>query len=261
MIVTIRFYEELNDFLKYLPKKQDLVFESKDRRSVKDLIESMGVPHVEIDLILVNGESVGFDYIVNDGDRISVYPMFERIDIGTVSKLDKEPLREVKFVLDVHLGKLAKYLLLLGFDTDYEPYRDDPELAEISANEKRILLTRDRKLLMRKIVTHGLIVRNSDPFKQIIEILDRLDLWDFIDPLSRCLHCGGLLEPLDTESEEFEACMHKIPDAVLGWCENYVLCRACSKVYWDGSHLEHIKRTIDLIMAHRHGKDRQDYEI
>lgn len=253
MYVTVRFYEELNDFLKYLPKKQDILFESKDRRSVKDLIESMGVPHVEVDLILVNGESVGFDYIVEEGDRISVYPMFERIDIESVSRLNKEPLRQVKFVLDVHLGKLAKYLMLLGFDVDYKPYRDDPELAEISHKEKKILLTQDRRLLMRKIVTHGLIVRNSDPFKQIIEILNRLDLWDHVNPLSICLHCGGVLRPLD--NDELGDHLHRIPEAVQKWCDKFIICDQCNNIYWDGSHLEHIKRTISQIMMHRPRKD------
>jgi len=255
MLITIRFYEELNYFLKNFPQKQDIVYESKDKRSVKDLIESFGVPHVEVDLILVNGESVGFDYPVQEGDRISVYPMFEMLDIKTVSRLEKQPLRQIKFVLDVHLGKLARYLLLLGFDTDYKTYRDDPELAEIAYREKRILLTRDRKLLMRKIVDHGLIVRNSDPFLQIIEILNRLDLWDQVQPLSRCVHCSGPLQPLNQDSEEFIEKQHLIPNSVLQWCSTYVYCSHCGHVYWEGNQFEHLKRKIERIMANRPRKD------
>jgi len=250
-MITIRFYEELNDFIKTYPHKKDIVYESKDRRSVKDLIESFGVPHVEVDLILVNSISVDFNYRVQEGDMISVYPMFERFDIGSVSKLQKKPLRDIKFVLDVHLGKLAKYLLLLGFDTDYVPFRDDPELAQISSEEGRILLTQDRKLLMRKIVSHGLIVRNSDPFLQIVEIMNRLDLWESTAPLSRCLRCGDILVPIKMESEAFKNNKHRIPEAVLDWCTSYVHCRGCEKIYWDGSHLEHIEKTIDRIMAQR----------
>jgi len=116
---SIRFYEELNDFLPLERRKVDFSHEFQRRASIKDLIEALGVPHTEVDLILVNGASVDFSYIVRDGDRISVYPMFEAFDIQTVSRVRPQPLRVIRFVLDVHLGKLARYLRLLGFDTLY----------------------------------------------------------------------------------------------------------------------------------------------
>ena len=106
--ITIRFYEELNDFLPPAQRKKDIIHAFRGRRSVKDLVESFGVPHVEVDLVLVNGASVDFSYIVSDGDRISVYPEFETLDVGDVSRLRPEPLRDTRFVLDVHLGKLAR---------------------------------------------------------------------------------------------------------------------------------------------------------
>ena len=127
--VTVRFYEELNDFLRRDRRKRDIEFSFDGRRSVKDLIESFGVPHVEVDLVLVNGESVGFDYIVADGDRISVYPVFESLDIRNVTRLRPEPLRDARFVLDVHLRKLAHRLRLLGFDAVFDGRLDDPDLA------------------------------------------------------------------------------------------------------------------------------------
>ncbi|HON80431.1 MAG TPA: Mut7-C RNAse domain-containing protein, partial [Spirochaetota bacterium] len=144
--VTIRFYEELNDFLPRQDRKRDIEVSFNGRRSIKDFIESMGVPHVEVDLILVHGISVDFNYLIQDGDRISVYPVFERLSIEGVTRLRPAPLRLTRFVLDVHLRKLARRLRLLGFDTDYDEHRDDPELAELSAKENRILLTRDRGL-------------------------------------------------------------------------------------------------------------------
>lgn len=139
--ITIRFYEELNDFLKKLPLKTDIFLTYSHRRSVKDLIESLGVPHVEVDLILVNGESVDFDYIVRNGDRISVYPVFEAMELTGITSLRVKGLRETRFVVDEHLGSLARKLRLLGFDTDYIKNRSDAELAPVSQNEGRILLT------------------------------------------------------------------------------------------------------------------------
>ena len=115
--IFLRFYEELNDFLPEEKRKKRFLHQYIDRTSVKDLIESLGVPHTEIDLILVNGKSVSFKYLINDGDDISVYPVFESIDITGLQHLRPKPLRDPKFIADVHLGRLARYLRMLGFDT------------------------------------------------------------------------------------------------------------------------------------------------
>lgn len=165
--VVFRFYEELNDFL--LPQRRKIAFEHdyKGRVSVKDLIESLGMPHTEIDLILVNGECVDFTYHVQHKDQISVYPMFESMDVAGLSKIRAEPLRDIKFVVDVHLGKLAKYLRMLGFDALYENNYSDSELALLSSNEHRILLTRDRGLLKRRIVHYGHFVMTDPATKTV----------------------------------------------------------------------------------------------
>src|SRR3990172_9870927 len=159
-----RFYEELNDFLTAEKRKRDNTVHFDQRNWVKDFIEAMGVPHTEVDLILVNGEPVDFSYIVLQNDRISVYPVFEPLDISPLNRLRPEPLRKPRFVLDTHLGKLARYLRLLGFDTLYDNHYTDAELTDISdSGEKRILLTRDKGLLKRKRITHGYFVRETNP--------------------------------------------------------------------------------------------------
>lgn len=254
-IILIRFYSELNDFLRNHPKKEDIRYSFQGRRSIKDLIESFGVPHVEVDLILVNGISTGFDYIVKNGDRISVYPMFESCNIEAISKLKRKALRDTKFVLDVHLGKLALYLRLLGFDTDYRNFRDDAELAEISKEQQRILLTRDRQLLMRSIVEKGLIIRNTDPFLQIVEILNRLDLWDVVIPFSRCTVCNGKIIEIHKEDEAFIHIFNELPHKVKSWCKEIYKCTNCGKIYWKGSHYDKLMIFIEKIMNERKVKD------
>ena len=189
--ITIRFYEELNDFLPPDRHKRDFDVEMQKARSVKDLIESIGVPHTEIDLIIVDGESVDLSYQVQSGDHISVYPVFESLDISPLNHCQPEPLRDTGFILDVHLGRLAAYLRMLGFDTLYQNNYDDPELAEISASEHRILLTCDRKLLMRKQITRGYFVRSRLPRQQMLEVLSRFDLFDNQKPFTRCMSCNG----------------------------------------------------------------------
>jgi len=246
--VTIRFYEELNFFLTRDKRKTDLKSNFTGRRSVKDFIESFGVPHVEVDLILVNSEPVDFSYIVKDRDRISVYPVFERLDITGVSGLRPKPLRRPRFVLDVHLRKLAKRLRLLGFDVDYSKDRDDAELASVSQNESRILLTRDRQLLMHRIVDRGLYVRNTDPEKQINEILDRLDLRKSCTPFSRCIECNGEIYKLDIENLKPEIIL-SIPKGVLECCNEFFACSLCKRIYWKGSHYDRLVEIINKILG------------
>lgn len=245
--VTIRFYEELNDFLPAASRKKEMNFEFRGRRSVKDLIESFGVPHVEVDLILVNGESVGFSHIVADGDRISVYPVFETLDVGTVTRLRPDPLRDPRFVLDVHLRKLARRLRLMGFDVDYHPDRDDDALADIAEREERILLSRDRQLMMRRKVSRGLYVRNTDPALQVTEVLERLDLWELCRPFSRCIECNEKIEELEPEKPGSAEFMELIPPGVRSWCTEYYRCRGCGRIYWKGSHYEKLQTKVEMI--------------
>jgi hypothetical protein len=141
-----RFYEELNDFLRPEQRKQTLTYRFNGNPGIKDPIEVFGVPHTEVDLIVVNGESVGFGYRLKDADRIAVYPVFEGFDISPIVRLREAPLRHTAFVVDVNLGKLARLLRLFGFDTLFANSFDDREIAAISVEQQRIILTRDRLL-------------------------------------------------------------------------------------------------------------------
>ena len=143
-VATFRFYAELNDFLVPERRFTEFAYGFLNVATVKDRIESLGVPHTEVDLILVNGQSVDFAYRVQDGDRISVYPVFEAFDIAELTRLRPEPFRDIRFVLDVHVGRVATYLRMLGFDTLYQNRCTDECLAEVSRREHRILFT-DRK--------------------------------------------------------------------------------------------------------------------
>jgi uncharacterized protein len=153
--------------------------------SVKEMIESLGVPHTEVDLILVNGKSVDFSHIVRNGERISIYPVFEALNIAPLVRLRPHPLRQLRFVLDRDLDKLAIHLRSLGFDAlilsteseiGHSDYYDDEILIEISLTERRILLTRNRALLKRKELTHVYCVRSMNPKEQFIEVIDCFDL-------------------------------------------------------------------------------------
>lgn len=240
----MRFYEELNDFLPQERRKVCFSHDFQRRASIKDMIEAQGVPHTEIELILVNGCSVDFSYIVQDGDRISVYPMFEAFDMQSMVRVRPYPLRISRFVLDVHLGKLARYLRLLGFDTLYRNDYEDAELARLASEEHRILLTRDRDLLKRSVVTHGYYVRAIDPRRQIEEIMERLDLHQAIQPFQRCVRCNGRLAAT-TKQQVWE----RLPPETQRCVQEFWVCEACGQVYWEGSHIPHIRRFIEALQA------------
>ena len=241
--IHIRFYAELNDFLAAPRRGKGFFYSLRGRVSVKDVIESLGVPHTEVDLILVNGFSVDFSAIVQPGDRISVYPVFEAFDISPLERLRPQPLRLPRFVLDVHLGRLATILRLLGFDVIYKNDRTDDELVRLSAGKQRILLTQDRGLLKRRLVTRGYCVRASDPKEQASEVVRRFDLFHVAVPFSRCLRCNGLLEPVDKLK-----IMDQLPQYVREHFDSFTRCAGCVRIYWPGSHRNSMERFVDSVL-------------
>ena len=229
--MRIRFYAELGDLL--APERRGREFERAcaARSSVKDLIEGLGVPHTEVDLILVNGRSVGFGHQVQDGDRVSVYPVFEALDISPIISLRPRPLRVTRFAADVHLGRLARYLRLAGFDTAYRTSWEDRELVDTAVAEQRILLTRDRGILMRAVVTHGHLVRETRPRAQLREVLDRLDLWGGVELFTRCSVCNARVEPVRKEEVRSQ-----LPPRTAERYDEFWRCTGCGRVYWQGAH-------------------------
>lgn len=244
-----RFYEELNDFLPPARRKTTFDLHFERRTSIKDMVESLGVPHPEIELILVNGESVDFSYIVRDRDRISVYPVFELLDISPLIRLRPRPLRRPRFVADCNLGRLARYLRLLGFDCLYENAYSDADVAGISQQQQRTVLTRDRRLLHRKIITHGLFVRATSPRLQVIEVLARLDLYRLAQPFTRCTRCNGKLQTVAKTDIDTE-----LQPRTRRYYEEFLRCDSCGQIYWQGSHFERVKPLVDeFLRTHRSG--------
>lgn len=239
-----RFYAELNDFLPRARQQTTFAHAFQGRVAVKDMIEALGVPHPEVDLIIVNGVSVDFAYLVQAADQISVYPVFETFDIAPLQHLRPQPLRQPRFVLDTHLGTLARYLRLLGFDTLYRNDYPDAELARISAEEQRIVLTKDRGVLKRGQVTHGYCVRAAQPRQQVREVLAHLHLADAVKPFSRCLRCNGTLQPVDRA-----AIADRLPaEAGTDYTEFY-LCQTCRQLYWPGSHYAAMTQLVASFLA------------
>lgn len=238
-----RFYEELNDFLHPEQRRQTLEYRFQGRPGIKDPIEALGVPHTEVELIVVHGESVGFDYQLRDGDRVAVYPVFESLDVSSLVRLRDAPLRRTAFVVDVNLGRLARYLRLCGFDTWYRNDYRDRDVARISAAEHRIALTRDRRLLHHSDISHGYWVRATEPTEQLQEVLQRFDLHNQVRPFRRCLDCNGRVSPVDKQSV-----IDQLAPLTRKYYDEFHQCRDCGKIYWRGSHYEHMLRRFDTVL-------------
>jgi uncharacterized protein len=237
---SLRFYAELNDHLDPAARYRSIVKEFLVPASVKDMIESCGVPHTEVDLVVVNGESSDFARLVRDGDRVAVYPVFEALDITPELRVREQALRDPCFVLDVHLGRLARYLRMLGFDALYRADAADPELVRTSVEGQRILLTRDRGLLKHRAVTRGYWLRATESRRQAEEVVARFDLARLLRPFTRCMACNALLG----EATEAEV-GGRVPAGVAASHHQFRECPACRRVYWQGTHYQRMRRWID----------------
>jgi len=240
--VYLRLFGELNQFFD-MENKRIRTISYKDRQTIKDIIEGIGIPHTEVYLIIKDNTELDLSYIVKDGDLINVYPVFRTLDIEKSIKTirQKYPF-EPKFIADAHLGKLVSYLRILGFDTLYYNDYGDKFLAEKSSDENRILLTRDHGLLMRKNVKYGYYVREDIPKRQLKEVIARYELLEHINKSSRCPRCNHILKRVEKEK-----IIDRLEPKTKKYFNKFFICSNCSQIYWKGSHFNRIEELIDNI--------------
>ena len=213
-----------------------------EKTSVKDVIESCGVPHPEVDLILVNGRAVGFDYGLEHIAEVEVFPVHALPPHFEENRL--QILRWQRFIVDGHLGKLTRNLRLLGFDVAYDREAQDQQLLQIMASENRALLTRDRRLLMHSVVRHGYCPRSQNADAQTIEVIRRFELFGAIAPFTRCLRCNALLEKVAKGDV-----MQKLEPLTKVYYEKFGRCTGCGQIYWAGSHFSKLQKRLEAIRA------------
>jgi len=237
-----RFYEELNDFLPAGCRKVSFVQTFHGTPAVRDVIQAIGVPHSAVDLLLVDGRSVGFEHRLYGGERVAVYPVFERLDIRPLLHLRPQPLRRSRFILDVHLGRLARYLRMLGFDTIWRRDWSDSQIIDQALEGGRIILTRDVGILKQKRVTHGYWLRSVRPHQQLAEVVHALDLQGQARPFTRCMECNGPIRPIARED-----LVGRIDPDIRRRFETFRECAACGRVYWQGSHWQRMQRVVQRV--------------
>ena len=189
------------------------------------------MPHPEVGRVQINGQEGTLSTITQDADRVEVHPVPNGCPI------------EPRFVLDNHLGRLAAFLRMLGFDCLYQNNSTHDELAEIVQGEERILLSRDRQLLMRKAVAHAYCLRSLDSREQLSEVVQRFQLREQIVPFHRCLRCNHVLEPIAKETV-----YDRLQPLTRAYFNEFQICPACKQIYWKGSHYEQMQRLIEQII-------------
>ncbi len=240
--VWLRFHGDLNIFLQSKSKETVIERRLAEKTSIKDVIESCGVPHPEVDVILVDDQAVGFAHTVEEEAKIDVFPVENRNTNGTKERLQTVGLS--RFIADGHLGALTRNLRLLGIDVAYSKQADDRELLKIMASENRALLTRDRRLLMHGIVQHGYYPRSQDADQQTVEVVRRFDLSDLLAPFTRCLRCNAPLE----EAAKADV-VEKLEPLTKIYYHVFRRCPECKQIYWPGSHFPKLQKRIEEIRS------------
>ena len=240
---SFRFYERLNDFLAPARRQRDFSAACARDATTKHMIEALGVPHTEVDLLLVNGEPAGLDRILRDGDRVTAYPRFLSLDLGPLPCLGERLSQAPRFVADSHLGALARLLRMAGFDTLYRNDFGDREIASLAAAEDRILLTRDRELLKLRSVGRGCYLHALKPAQQFRELAERLDFAGWLRPFSLCLECNAALRAVDKASVA-----EALPPSVKAGQDQFTRCDRCGRVYWPGSHWRRMRQLLDRLL-------------
>ena len=224
------FHDRLNDFLRQNQKGQQITVQFKGRQTIKHLAESLGVPHPEIGRIQVNGQAEALERITQDGDSVEIHPTENGSPVAP------------RFLLDCHLGRLTGHLRMLGFDCLYQNDFDDANMTEIAVREGRIVLTRDRRLLMRKVIIHGYCLRSLDSLEQLTEIIQRFELANKIRPFHRCLRCNHPLEAV-----EKEAILERLEPLTRKYFDEFQICPSCRQIYWKGSHYDQMVKLVEQI--------------
>jgi uncharacterized protein with PIN domain len=238
-LARFRFSNSLNDFLSCQKKNEPVNYVFDGTPSIKDAIEAIGIPHTEVDVILVNQTPVDFCYGLQNGDEVGVFPL-TNISTRTADSLTPVPAYPLAFIADVHAGKLAKALRMLGIDTYYRNHLDDKDLAEMAEKENRVVLTRDIGLLKHRKIKWGYWLRSQQTNQQVFEVIIRFDLKHFISPFTRCIECNGLIGPVAKDEV-----IQQLPPRTAAYFSEFYKCSDCHRIYWKGSHYENMVKKID----------------
>ena len=232
--IHVEFAPELHVFVPQARRAGPLRSTTDGVSSLGHVVESLGVPLTEVGALVVDGREVPVSHVPAAGESVTV---------RTVARPQRVPGAPLRFLLDVHLGTLARRLRLLGVDTAYESTDiGDPALAARSAAEQRVMLSRDRGLLRRRELWAGAFVYSTRPEEQLRDVLDRFQ--PGLRPWTRCTACNGLLR---------RATKHEVADQLKhgthATYDVFAQCTECGRAYWKGAHHEQLEAIVERALA------------
>jgi hypothetical protein len=225
-----RFHGELSAFLARGHRDRDFAYRCARAASLKNAIEALGVPHTEVGALMVNGVPATLQRAVREGDAVEVFPR--------AAEMGSAPV----FLADAHLGGLARFLRMLGFDTLHENAYGDQTIRRLAESEQRIVLTRDRELLKCREILRGCYVHALKPGAQLKEVAARYRLAERARPFTLCLRCNLPLEPVAKASVAA-----RVPEKVLQEQHGFVRCPGCERIYWPGSHYRRMRQALEQV--------------
>lgn len=237
--LTFHFHEAFFIFLNRINKKLKIVYGLDRRASIKDIIESLGVPHTEVGKILLGNQEIGFNFIPEESVDLSIFPITPPFDVLNASLLRPEPLDKISFIVDINVGKLAPLLRVLGMDAKYSDGLTDNEISLVAEQERRIVLSRDTHLLKRKQIIFGRMIRSIYPYDQLEETISFFGIKGPFKMFSLCLRCNRELFQVNKED-----ILHRLEPKTKKYFNSFKMCPECNRIYWRGSHHENIKRRL-----------------
>ena len=238
-VLTLTFHDSLAGLLNKDIRHGRIQYALNRRASIKDIIESLGIPHTEIGKIIVHGAETGFDYLPSLDVAIHIHPMTRAVVASLPNTLWQERWSFDAFMVDVNVMKLARNLRIAGFDTTIVPELDLVDIGAVASEQERVILTRNRQLLKCSTVMFGQLLRSEEHRIQLREVASRFGLASRMQPFSRCLTCNGSLEPVKKKSIE-----HLLKPLTRKYYTQFKRCTLCQAIYWHGSHTPHIQAIL-----------------
>ncbi|MCP4760952.1 MAG: hypothetical protein GY870_04160 [archaeon] len=242
MKIFIQFERHFDFFLTNNKKSSQFVYCLNRKASIKDIIESLGVPHTEVGHLDFNNQEIDFSYIPVSQGVLTVHAIHLPFNVMIPSVLRPMPFNNIKFIADINVIKLGRLLILLGFDVNYSSHYSDNKIADIAEKECRIVLTRDTDLLKRKKIIFARRVKANLPYDQLIEVINFFGLQKLILFFSRCSACNIKLEIVEKNDV-----IHLLEPKTKKYFDNFFQCPQCKKIFWKGSHYENIQKQLSSL--------------
>ncbi|WDP92828.1 MAG: hypothetical protein HUN04_25135 [Desulfobacter sp.] len=234
--LRIRFSEDLFFFIRHKHRTPWRTPDIRRRASVKDIIESLGVPHTEVGEIRFNGGAVDFNFIPGPPGTLEVTGIDPPFEVFRPSLLRPRPLKRFRFIADLNVMKLGRYMILLGFDVCLARAMADGQIAEQADAQGRIVLTRDTRLLFRKKNRFARRIRENLPMAQLLETLHFFGLSPAPHRFfTRCVRCNRPLAPVGKAKV-----YHLLEPKTQKYFHDFLRCPGCGQVFWKGSHHDRI---------------------